>query len=105
MNRYLEVRRRISTEKQPMSDAEIIESLDREIGEYRNKIVRMEDTLRAWKDECNRLKAENEELKEEAEGLSETVDKLSEKLNKTKNGKRVIVLFEDKISLGEVIDE
>lgn len=76
MSRYYEVRKRISTEKSPLSDAEIIESLDREIEEYRDGIVRMEDKLRKRDITEALMSEEMKALKNENKGLSEELDKL-----------------------------
>lgn len=116
MSRYYEVRKRISTEKSPLSDAEIIESLDREIEEYRDKIVRMKDKMRKrdltealMSEEMKALKKENEALKENVNGvaedslkvwkekqeLSKELDKLKKENEKLKADKKVIIINSD----------
>ena len=102
MSRYYEVRKRISTEKSPLSDAEIIESLAREIEEYRDGIVRMEDKLRK-RDLTEVLMSEEvKALKKENKGLSEELDKLKEENKKLKADKKVIIINSDTYMAGRM---
>ena len=100
MSRYYEVRKRISTEKYPLSDAEIIESLEREIEEYRDKIVRMEDKMRK-RDITEALMSEGmKALENENKGLSEELDKLkkeNDELNRRVIPKEFVVHATDVI--------
>ena len=102
MSRYYEVRKRISTEKSPLSDAEIIESLDREIEEYRNKIVRMEDIKRKHDLTEVLMSEEMKALKNENKGLSEELDKLKEENKKLKADKKVIIINSDTYMAGRM---
>ena len=102
MSRYYEVRKRISTEKYPLSDAEIIESLEREIEEYRDKIVRMEDKMRK-RDITEALMSEGmKALENENKGLSEELDKLKEENEKLKADKKVILINSDTYMAGRM---
>jgi hypothetical protein len=93
MSRYYEVRKRISTEKSPLSDAEIIESLDREIEEYRDKIVRMEDIKRKHDLTEFLMSEEMRALKNKNKGLSEELDKLKEE-------KKILIINSDTLMTG-----
>lgn len=102
MSRYYEVRKRISTEKSPLSDAEIIESLAREIEEYRDKIVRMEDKMLKRDLTKVLMSEEMEALKNENKGLSEELDKLKEENKKLKDDKKVIIINSDTYMAGRM---
>jgi len=102
MSRYYEVRKRISTEKSPLSDAEIIESLDREIEEYRDGIVRMEDKMRKRDITEVLMSEEMKALKNENKGLSEELDKLKEENKKLKADKKVIIINSDTYMAGRM---
>lgn len=107
MSRYLEVRRRICTGRPPMSDAEIIEELEDEINEYRNKIFRLETEIVMRKDDYRKLSIEKAELDKENEALTAKVDSLSEELKKLKEeneklkaDKKVIIINSDTYMAG-----
>lgn len=102
MSRYYEVRKRISTEKSPLSDAEIIESLDREIEEYRDKIVRMEDIKRKHDLTEFLMSEEMRALKNKNKGLSEELKKLKEENDKLKADKKVILINSDTYMAGRM---
>lgn len=102
MSRYYEVRKRISREKSPLSDAEIIESLEREIEEYRDKIVRMEDKLRQRDLTAVLMSEEMKALKNENKGLSEELDKLKKENEKLKADKKVILVNSDTYMAGKM---
>ena len=109
MSMYFEVRRRICTGRPPMSDAEIIEELEDEINEYRNKIVRLETEIGMRKEDYRKLSIEKAELDKENEALTAKVDSLSEELKKLKEeneklkaDKKVIIINSDTYMAGRM---
>jgi septal ring factor EnvC (AmiA/AmiB activator) len=100
MSMYFEVRRRICTGRPPMSDAEIIEELEDEINEYRNKIVRLETEIGMRKEDYRKLSIEKAELDKENEALTAKVDSLSEELKKLKEDKKILIINSDTLMKG-----